>query len=86
MAEPKNLMFDELSLGLAPVLVFGLFENLLKLKNTSLMILLVEQNVQIACTVSNYACVLAQSKVDLHSSSKELANQKYVREAYLGVN
>jgi branched-chain amino acid transport system ATP-binding protein len=86
MAEPKILMFDELSLGLAPVLVLGLFENLLKLKETGLTMLLVEQNVQMALAVSDYAFVLAQGKVDVHGPSKELANEKHVRESYLGVH
>lgn len=86
MAEPKVLIFDELSLGLAPVLVLGLFENLLMLKETGLTMLLVEQNVQMALAVSDYAYVLAQGKVDLQGPSLELANQKHVREAYLGVH
>ncbi|NIV11516.1 MAG: ATP-binding cassette domain-containing protein [Aliifodinibius sp.] len=86
MAEPKVLMFDELSLGLAPVLVLGLFENILKLKETGLTMLLVEQNVQMALAVSDYAYVLAQGKVDIHGPSGELANEKHVREAYLGVH
>ena len=86
MAEPKILMFDELSLGLAPVLVLGLFENLIMLKETGLTMLLVEQNVQMALAVSDYAYVLAQGKVDIHGASRELANEKHVREAYLGVH
>lgn len=86
MAEPKVLMFDELSLGLAPVLVLGLFENLIMLKNTGLTMLLVEQNVQMALAVSDYAYVLAQGRVDVQGASKELAKDEHVREAYLGVH
>jgi branched-chain amino acid transport system ATP-binding protein len=86
MAEPKILMFDELSLGLAPVLVLGLFENLLKLKETGLTMLLVEQNVQMALAVSDYGFVLAQGRVDVQGPSKELATDEHVREAYLGVH
>jgi len=86
MAEPKILMFDELSLGLAPVLVLGLFENLLMLKETGLTMLLVEQNVQMALAVSDYGYVLAQGRVDMKGSSEELAKDDHVREAYLGIH
>lgn len=86
MAAPKILMFDELSLGLAPVLVLGLFENLLMLKETGLTMLLVEQNVQMALAVSDYGYVLAQGRVDVEGLSNELATNEHVREAYLGVH
>jgi len=86
MAEPRILMFDELSLGLAPVLVLGLFENILKLKTTGLTMLLVEQNVQMALAVSDYGFVLAQGRVDIQGTSKDLAKDAHVREAYLGMH
>lgn len=86
MAAPKVLMFDELSLGLAPVLVLGLFENLLMLKETGLTMLLVEQNVQMALAVSDYGYVLAQGRVGVEGPSKELATDKHVRAAYLGMH
>ena len=86
MAKPKVLMFDELSLGLAPVLVLGLFENLLKLKESGLTMLLVEQNVQMALAVSDYGYVLAQGRVDVKGPSKELASDEHVRAAYLGMH
>ena len=86
MAEPRILMFDELSLGLAPVLVLGLFENILKLKTTGLTMLLVEQNVQMALAVSDYGFVLAQGRVDIQGTSKDLATDAHVREAYLGMH
>lgn len=85
MAEPRILMFDELSLGLAPVLVLSLFENLLELKKTGLTMLLVEQNVQMALAVSDYAFVLARGRVDLEGDSRELAQDENVRASYLGM-
>lgn len=85
MSEPKVLMIDELSLGLAPVLVLGLFETLLQLKDLGITILLVEQNVQMALAVSDYAYVLSQGRIDLHGPSRELAKNEHVREAYLGL-
>jgi branched-chain amino acid transport system ATP-binding protein len=85
MAEPRILIFDELSLGLAPVLVLSLFENLLELKKTGLTMLLVEQNVQMALAVSDYAYVLARGKVEMEGESPALAREEHVRASYLGM-
>jgi branched-chain amino acid transport system ATP-binding protein len=85
MAEPIVLMMDELSLGLAPVLVLDLFETLNQLKQAGLTMLLVEQNVQMALAVSEYAYVLAEGRVELEGTSRELAQNEHVRAAYLGI-
>jgi branched-chain amino acid transport system ATP-binding protein len=85
MAEPIVLMIDELSLGLAPVLVLDLFQTLLKLKDEGLTMLLVEQNVQMALAVSDYAYVLSHGKVELNGPSSDLAKDEHIREAYLGL-
>lgn len=85
MAEPKVLMIDELSLGLAPVLVIQLFEALLQLKKEGLTILLVEQNVQMALAISDYAFVLSQGKIEMQGPSRELMQNEHIRTAYLGV-
>lgn len=85
MAEPEVLMIDELSLGLAPVLVLDLFEVLQRLKAEGLTMLLVEQNVQMALAVSDYAYVLADGRVELEGPSRELAKNEHVRTAYLGI-
>jgi branched-chain amino acid transport system ATP-binding protein len=66
MAQPVILMMDQISLGLAPVLVLGLYENIRKLKGEGLSMLLVEQNVQMALAVSDYTYVLAQGRVQLN--------------------
>lgn len=85
MAQPDILMIDELSLGLAPFLVLDLFEILRRLKDDGLTMLLVEQNVQMALAVSDYAYVLADGKVELEGPSRELAQNEHVRAAYLGI-
>jgi branched-chain amino acid transport system ATP-binding protein len=85
MAEPKVLMIDELSLGLAPILVLSLFESLIQLKTLGITVLLVEQNVQMALAVSDYAYVLSQGSITLQGPSRELAKNQHVREAYLGL-
>ena len=84
MGSPVVLMMDELSLGLAPVLVLDLFEGLGRLKDAGITMLLVEQNVQMALAVSDYAYVLAHGKIELHGSARELINNEHVQAAYLG--
>lgn len=85
MAEPTILIIDELSLGLAPILVLQLFETLRKLREDGLTILLVEQNVQLALAISDYGYVLVEGKIGLQGEARQLARDKHVREAYLGL-
>jgi len=85
MAEPKVLLIDELSLGLAPVLVIQLFEKLRQLRDLEITILLVEQNVQMALAISDYGFVLAEGKINLEGSARNLAKDERVRAAYLGL-
>jgi branched-chain amino acid transport system ATP-binding protein len=85
MADPVVLMIDELSLGLAPVLALQLFESLKELKKLGITILLVEQNVQMALAISDFAYVLSEGKIELNGRSREIMANKYVREAYLGL-
>jgi branched-chain amino acid transport system ATP-binding protein len=85
MADPTILMIDELSLGLAPVLVLALFDSLKALRELGITILLVEQNVHMALAISDYGYVLAEGKVELEGPARELIKNKHVREAYLGL-
>ena len=85
MAEPKVLMFDELSLGLAPNLVLNIFETLKQLKAEGLTMLLVEQNVHLALSVSDYAYVLSEGRVTLEGEAEKVAKDKSVQRAYLGI-
>jgi branched-chain amino acid transport system ATP-binding protein len=85
MADPKVLIIDELSLGLAPVLVLDLFGSLKKLKGEGITILLVEQNVQMALAVSDYGYVLAEGRNEIQGPARELINNKDIRSAYLGI-
>jgi len=85
MADPKVLIIDELSLGLAPVLVLDLFESLLQLKAEGITILLVEQNVQMALAVSDYGYVLAEGRNEMEGPARELINNEKIRSAYLGI-
>jgi len=85
MAQPEVLMFDELSLGLAPFLVLDLFEVLQQLKEEGLTMLLVEQNVQMALAVSDYAYVLSKGRIEIEGPAAKVRRMEKVREAYLGV-
>ena len=85
MADPRILMIDELSLGLAPVLTLQLFESLRELRKQGLTILLVEQNVQMALAVSDYAYVFAEGKTEMEGPARELMNNEHIRAAYLGL-
>lgn len=85
MADPKVLIIDELSLGLAPVLVLDLFGSLKKLKDEGITILLVEQNVQMALAVSDYGYVLAEGRNKMQGPARELINNQEIRSAYLGI-
>lgn len=85
MAKPKVLMFDELSLGLSPLLVISLFEVLVKLRKEGLTMLLVEQNVQMALAVSDYAYVLNNGRLETEGEAKKVREMDSVKKAYLGL-
>ncbi|HSJ52721.1 MAG TPA: ABC transporter ATP-binding protein, partial [Anaerolineae bacterium] len=85
MAQPEVLMVDELSLGLAPFLVLNLFEVLQRLKASGLTMLLVEQNVQMALAVSDYAYVLSRGRIEIEGPAAEVRKMEQVRKAYLGL-
>ncbi len=85
MSKPKILMFDELSLGLSPLLVMNLFEVLRKLKHQGQTMLLVEQNIQMALAVCDYAYVLNNGRVEIEGKARQVREMESVREAYLGL-
>lgn len=85
MAKPKILMLDEPSLGLAPIVVSQVFELIAGLPARGLTVLLVEQNVAEALSLSARASVLEQGRFTLSGSAKDLLNNPTLQEAYLGV-
>lgn len=84
MSAPRLLMIDELSLGLAPLLVEQLVEALVALNREGLTILIVEQDVVAALEVSTTAYVMDTGRVTRHGPSRELLADPAVRQAYLG--
>jgi branched-chain amino acid transport system ATP-binding protein len=85
MSDPHILIIDELSLGLAPVVVYQLLTTLKRLKEAGLTILLVEQNVHLALALSDYAYVVAEGRISMEGLPKELAAKPEIRKAYLGL-
>jgi len=85
MSGPELLIIDELSLGLAPLVVHQIFATLKTLKEDGLSILLVEQNVHLAFALSDYAYVIAEGRVFAEGPSAKLASMPEVRRAYLGL-
>ncbi|HEY6236170.1 MAG TPA: ABC transporter ATP-binding protein [Candidatus Elarobacter sp.] len=85
MARPQVLLIDEMSLGLAPVLVDHLIELLSQIHKTGVSILIVEQDVQTALEVSTRAYVLETGGVTLSGPSAQLLDDPQVKKAYLGV-
>ncbi|MBX6329916.1 MAG: ABC transporter ATP-binding protein [Pseudolabrys sp.] len=85
MSDPEILIVDELSLGLAPVVVQQLVETLRSLKQAGVTILLVEQNVHLALALSDYAYVIADGHPFTEGPSVEIAAKPEIREAYLGL-
>ena len=84
MSNPKLLMLDEPSMGLAPILVEQIFDIIRELHAAGTTILLVEQNAQAALSVADRAYVLETGRITLSGTGKELMASDAVRKAYLG--
>ena len=84
MSQPKLLLLDEPSLGLAPQMIDRLFDCIADLRRGGLTILLVEQNVALALEIADSAIVLVNGSVALTGSASALASSDLVRQAYLG--
>jgi branched-chain amino acid transport system ATP-binding protein len=85
MSAPDLLIIDELSLGLAPVVVQQIVGTLKTLKESGLTILLVEQNLRLALALSDYAYVIAEGRPVVDGPSAEVGQRPEIRKAYLGM-
>ncbi len=85
MSDPKILLLDEPSLGLAPNLVLEIFDMIKQLNREGLTILLVEQNAQKALNISDYAYVLETGRIVSHGEGSKIAGDPVVKKAYLGI-
>ena len=84
MADPKLLLLDEPSMGLAPLFVEEIFRIVSSLKREGRTILLVEQNARAALDVADEAYVLESGRIAIQGSAREVADRPDVADAYLG--
>ena len=84
MCKPKLIMMDEPSLGLAPLVVRGIFDIIREINAQGVTVLLIEQNANMALNVADYAYVLETGRIGLSGTGKELLVNDAVRKAYLG--
>jgi len=85
MGAPELIMFDEPSLGLAPLIVQEVLHSIRLLNQRGLTILLVEQNVAVSLRISNRAYVLENGRIVMSGAGSELLHNERVRQAYLGL-
>ena len=85
MSLPKLLMFDEPSLGLAPILVREIFDVIKRIRQEGTTVLIVEQNVKQTLAIADRAYVLEHGKMSMQGAGKDLLNDPHVKAAYLGL-
>ncbi len=86
MSDPKLMLLDEPSLGLAPLMVEEIFRIITEINQEGVTILLVEQNANIALQTAQYGYVMETGAVALHDSAENLIQNDYVRRVYLGAD
>ena len=86
MASPRLIMADEMSQGLAPVIVQEVYRRLLEVNRQGVTILLVEQNARLAFKIARFVYVMEQGRVVLEGPSAEVAASEHVQRAYLGAS
>ena len=84
MSRPKLIMMDEPSLGLAPLVVKGIFEIIREINAQGVTVLLIEQNANMALKTADYAYVLETGRIGLSGTGRELLADENVKRAYLG--
>jgi branched-chain amino acid transport system ATP-binding protein len=85
MSEPKLMLLDELSLGLAPIVVNEIFKTLKEIRQTGITILFVEQNVRKSIQEADRAYILENGRITLSGTSAELREEETVKKAYFGI-
>ena len=85
MSNPKLCLFDELSYGLAPIMVNEVFKIVKMLRDSGITVLLVEQNVKQSMEIADRAYVLENGRIALEGKCSELIDNDYVKRAYLGL-
>jgi len=84
LSRPKLMMMDEPSLGLAPLIVRGIFDIIRQINNNGVTVLLIEQNANLALKAADFGYVLETGKMALSGTGQQLLENEHVRAAYLG--
>jgi len=84
MANPRILLLDEPSMGLAPILVQKIFDTIVEIRKQGVAVLLVEQNAFLSLQIADYGYVIETGQIVLEGSGPDLLNSPQVKEAYLG--
>ena len=84
MSRPKVIMMDEPSLGLAPLVVKGIFNIIKEINKQGVTVLLIEQNANMALKTADYAYVLETGRITMSGTGAELLANEEVKKAYLG--
>ena len=84
MARPKLIMMDEPSLGLAPIVVKGIFDIIREINRQGITVLLIEQNANMALKIADLAYVIQNGTILMQGAGQELLENEEVKAAYLG--
>ena len=84
MARPKLIMMDEPSLGLAPIVVKGIFDIIREINKQGITVLLIEQNANMALKIADLAYVIQNGTILMQGAGQELLENEEVKDAYLG--
>lgn len=84
MSNPRVLLLDEPSMGLAPILIQQIFDTIIEIRRSGVAILLVEQNAFLALQIADYGYVIETGEISLKGTGTELLQNPLVKEAYLG--
>jgi ABC-type branched-subunit amino acid transport system ATPase component len=84
MSGPGLVIFDEISLGLAPIMMDRLYEALQQLRDSGLTMLIIEQDVDRALDLADRACVLERGRFALSGAATEMRSDRHLRKLYLG--
>lgn len=84
MSRPEMILLDEPSMGLAPLVVKGIFDTIVEINKTGTTVLLVEQNANMALSIAHRAYVLETGSIVLEGNAHDLLNDDKIRSAYLG--
>jgi branched-chain amino acid transport system ATP-binding protein len=85
MANPRLLLLDEPSIGLAPVLVSSIFKTIAEINRQGITIVLLEQNVYQSLRISTRAYVVELGRIVMQGTGPELADNEHVKKAFLGL-